>query len=392
MPIFLIETDNSWIPLDPFGGYFGPIVLEIPAQWIGQEPDCDNVLSVVPEIEFPTVRHYRRTDWLCFCARPSRAFPRGMRTRLVPGAGTVGTEPPGLINNWLRCWSPNPADASRERATYDDGDGELPAVWMEFATNATGHSTLADPLSYTDADFVCSLVARYRSSDGGFWILGAAPPGYAFVDALSQPPLPALAIARPNLPPPVNKNRSVVVLDPYQQRCPDPWSIWPSEYSPVGNSVLNIQMPPNNGELEVRCRLQGTNHGTGGVVSLGIQTGPNFIIARGTSFGALPEQQSWTLEAANGRIAASSTPIQSGTECQVKWFMNSDGSATGQFWYAGALDMELTGITDWDRCGGDLIALSSFPGVPFPIEWGPVERYWRLGNHSVNSGPIPVPA
>lgn len=210
MPIYLIETDANYEPLDPVGGWYGPIAPEISVDWIGYETDCNDEFKIVPEIEFPTQRHYRRDDWLCVGVRPTRAMPRGLRVYLR-GENAGGTEPPGIIGTGIPCWDPDPANADHRVADYSDGPDSIPSCYWRITTNTDVHSTSSDPLDYGDDDYVLASRARYVDGDGAFWQLCDGPTGYDGQNPLETLPFPTLAIARRRLGAPVNKERSVVL-------------------------------------------------------------------------------------------------------------------------------------------------------------------------------------
>jgi len=229
MPIYLIETDADGNPLNPVGGWFGPINPEIAVDWIAYEKDCNDEFKIVPEIEFPTVRHYRRDDWLCFGMRPPRPFPRGLRLYLQ-GDMPSGTPPPGIIGVGLPCWDFDPDNAARDSADYADGPDSNPNTRWLFTTDVSNHATNLEPLAYDADDFVLRSVARYVAADGTFWRLLAGPNSYAGSEPLEALAIPALGIARRRLGKPVDKTRSIVLLA--GGSCDDFCECWPGGPGP----------------------------------------------------------------------------------------------------------------------------------------------------------------
>lgn len=220
MPIYLIETDAAFEPLNPPAGWYGPVKAEIAVDWIANERQCDETFEIVPEIEFPSERHYRRDDWLCVGVRPTRAMPRGLRVTLESDSAS-GTTPPGLIENPIECWAGDPSAAERDLADYDSNDGGMPRCTWLFSTDVDSHASNVEPLAYTDDDFVLESVGKYVASDGSFWRILFSPNVYAG----ASPPLPAepiasLAIARRTLGRPANKIRSIVLKDSIANECP----------------------------------------------------------------------------------------------------------------------------------------------------------------------------
>jgi len=229
MPIYLIETDAFNNPLDPVGGWFGPINPEIAVDWIAYEEDCNGEFKIVPEIEFPSERHYRRDDWLCVGVRPPRPMPRGLRLYLQADNAT-GTPPPGLIGSGVPCWDPNPASAAANLAYYSDSSNTNPICEWRFESNVNSHATSVNPLAYVADDFVLESIGLYTATDGSDWRLLIGPKAYAGESPLVSLPIPALAIARRRLGTPVDKTRSIVLFD--GGSCDDVCECWPGGSSP----------------------------------------------------------------------------------------------------------------------------------------------------------------
>ncbi len=213
MPIYIVETDGAGAPLDPVGGWHGPIQTTIPCDWIAEELDEDDEPIIVPEIEFPDCRHLRRPDWCKSAVRPPRAMPRGLRFSIDSEQGATGDEPPGVMETTLECWSSDPVGTDRNVADYNDNDGaDVRTTWL-LSTDVARHSTHYEPADYVDADFILRADARYVASDGTTWRLLEGPAGYSANFVLPATPVACLAIARAALGSPVNKQRSLVLRD-----------------------------------------------------------------------------------------------------------------------------------------------------------------------------------
>lgn len=171
-----------------------------------------------PEIEFPSERHFRRDDWLCACMRPPRAFPRGLRT-VLRAIDPSGSAPAGIIELPLACWSDNAAAADRRIANYDANDGGLARCTWQFNTDVDSHVTNAEPLAYTDDDFIAQSIARYVASDGTRWRILFSEQLYTGSEPLPAEAVPALGIARRTLGRPANKIRSIVLKDTATNQC-----------------------------------------------------------------------------------------------------------------------------------------------------------------------------
>lgn len=227
MPLYLVEADATWMPLAPVGGWFGPLESEIAVTWIAEELDADENPIIVPEIEFPSCRHFRNPCWLFTGTRPPRAMPRGFGHLLTPDGTPGGDEPPGLIDTELQCWADDPESASNLAADYDDNDGAAArCVWL-FETDALATNTDADPRAWVDSDFKLRMVARYFDSVGTRWVLVNGPEGYSGATTLPAPPLFALALAREGIGPTPPKRRSIVIMDVPGNVCGPNWHSLP---------------------------------------------------------------------------------------------------------------------------------------------------------------------
>lgn len=249
MPIYLIETDEFFQPRDPVAGWYGPINPEIAVDWIANEEDCNGEFKIVPEIEFPTQRHYRRDDWLCVGVRPPRAMPRGLRLYLQPDNAS-GNEPPGLINSGVLCYHPDPANAPADVADYTGTSPDVPACSWRFSSDVDAHATAADPLAYDDDDFVLESIALYTASDGTGWRLLVGPTNYQGQAPLAAVPIPALGIARRRLGTPVDKTRSIVLSDPIKSQCGTGAYLPPADIQTVLGRNEIIELVPGDNSLE----------------------------------------------------------------------------------------------------------------------------------------------
>ncbi len=227
MSIWLLEVDPITLaPLDPVGGWYGPLNNNIECKWIAEETYDPDPPVIVPEIEWPTCRHHRRPDWCHTIVRPPRAMPRGLSTKLVPLDGASGVPPGGVVSEWLDCWHEDPVAAPPNECNYSGNDGNYPYAIYTVRTDADRHNTSADPMAYGPDDYVGELRAYYRIAADEWWGLFSGSPVYSGGAPLEDLPIPCLAIARESLGAPVNKDRSLVLYDPYTTECPG-LHFWP---------------------------------------------------------------------------------------------------------------------------------------------------------------------
>ncbi|MBA7684950.1 hypothetical protein ES703_93363 [subsurface metagenome] len=321
--IFIVEFDGAGQPADPVLRWHGPLVDEVFCDWIAFEEQCDETSQVQPEKEFPSERHLRRTGWLCVGVRPPRPMPRGLRSTLVAQPGASGTAPPGVMGVALECYDPDPIDATFDVADYDGNDGALPRTTWHFSTDTFTHTTLADPLEYTDQDFVFNAVVRYRASDGTEWGILQADPSWAGVGVLPNDPVAALAIARRNLPPPVDKTRSIVFrgVDAMPPGlCPPPHLVAPTAVvsPPFPPSLVEI---PMFGSITYRAHVSvalpvGTN------ITRMLIAGPpfNFGTTHAVAIGQAPSsERRWRFFWTNHLLEQTEVQIAAGQDLKCHW-------------------------------------------------------------------------
>lgn len=214
MPYYLAETDIFEGPVKAAGfNWFGPLELEIPCDWIALKECEETEEIIVPETTWPTNLRFRRVDLLCLGVRPSRPMPRGLRFRLQPDGFTTGVEPPGLIDADIEVLDPTPTANTRDRVEYRSLLKASPRAAWEFTTVSESHSTLANPLSWDDDDFILDSVLDLEASDGKTYILLEGPFEYAGGFPLTRTPNHALAISRTAVAPQGAQDRSIVLQE-----------------------------------------------------------------------------------------------------------------------------------------------------------------------------------
>jgi len=230
MPIFFVETDAAGNPLDPVGGFHGPIVTTIDCDWIGREENEEDVEVSVPEVEWPSCRHHRRPDWCITGVRPPRPMPRGLRITIESDESATGVAPLGVIDTELECWAGDVLGTDRNVCAYTVNNGVSPTTEWTIATDVAKHTTIHNPSAYVDRDFILRADASYRTSDGKHWRLLSVPDGYEGSRTVRSQAIPALSIARTAIHPLGTKDRSIVLWDrsgscalPLRVNLPNTW-------------------------------------------------------------------------------------------------------------------------------------------------------------------------